>query len=242
MMSNRWLRWLAACGIAGQALFFLSWFVAQFFEHDSYSIMRDFTSDLGALTAAHPLPYNLGTSVSGLLTAAFAIAVYAVFRGSLPGRIGAACIAVNGVGTFLDGILREDCSPRLASCKALDASQGFSWHHQAHDIETLFTALAAIAAPFLLAVAFRRVPAWSRFWKYLLAIGIADIAILIPFLITASQAGQPGAGLLARIIETVATAWFAVLGWWIWTGRLKPAKAGAGAPADGRVLGSTAPT
>jgi hypothetical protein len=217
MLNARLLRWCAISGIVSQVLFFLSWFISQFFEHDSYSIMRDFTSDLGSLTAAHPLPYNVGIVVSGALSLPLAIALFFVFRDSLAGRIGAVLIGVVSVGQFLDGLLREDCSPRLAACKALDKTQGFSWHHQAHDIETLFTALSLIAAPFVFAAVFGRLAEWRALRRPSLAWGAVNVVILVAFAAVAFQDSQPAAGLLERILVISATAWLGVVAWWLLT-------------------------
>src|SRR5262249_7714490 len=158
---------------------------------------------LGARTAAHPGPYNLGVSLSGLLAVLFAAGVYVAFQRSLGGKIGAAYIAVFGVGQFLDGLLREDCAPRTAACKALEQTQGPSWHQQAHDIETLVTMHSLIIAPLIFAVVFRRSAVWQPLWRYSLVTGIVDVGLVIAFVIASIQVRQPAAGLLERVLETV---------------------------------------
>jgi len=215
MLGARVLRLFAISGIASQVLFCLSRFVAQFFERDSYSIYRDFTSDLGSLTAAHPLPYNVGVSVAGLLSVPLAIALYAVFRQYRWGTVGALLIGVFAVGQFIDGLAREDCSPRLDACKAIGDGPGFSWHHQLHDIETLFTALAIVIAPFVFVAVFGRVAEWRPLRLPSLIWGLATLAIVVASVLVAFQDAQPAAGLLERLLVTSATGWAGAVAWWM---------------------------
>ena len=175
--------------------------------------LADFTSDLGSLTAAHPLPYNIGISLSGLMSVPLAVALFFVFRRSVAGRIGAVLVGVFGIGDFLDGLFREDCSPRLAACKALADGQGYSWHHQAHDIETLFTAVGLVLAPFFFAWAFRATAGWWPLARISTLWGIADVVLVVAFSAVAFQDTQPGAGFLERVLVTVATGWLALVAW-----------------------------
>ncbi|OAI40088.1 hypothetical protein AYO38_06440 [bacterium SCGC AG-212-C10] len=234
-MSSGTLRVLAICGLASQAAYFLAWFIAQFFEHDEYSLMRDYTSDLGALTAAHPLPYNIGTCLSGLLSFVFAFALYSLFRDRRSGVVGAALVGVFGFGMFLDGLLREDCAPRMAACKALEESQGFSWHHQAHDIETLFTFSALMVAPFVFAAVFRHYAAWQDLSRLSLVAGIALVVVFVPFTVVALQESQPAAGLLERLAVIIGPAWLAVVAWRTYQLSSEDAESQSSTPRAGKV-------
>src|SRR5262245_52147867 len=120
--STTWLQFAGICGIASVVLFTLDWFISGIFE-DNYSNMRQDVSDFGALTASHPLPYNIVLSLTGLLAVVAAIGVFAVFRKSVWGLLGSLALFVFGFGQFLDGLLREDCSPSGSkACRdALDA-------------------------------------------------------------------------------------------------------------------------
>ena len=63
----------AACGLAGAIVFTATWIVAGL-AYPAFSFVNNDTSDLGALTAAHPTPYNVGLSLSGFVTIGLAVA------------------------------------------------------------------------------------------------------------------------------------------------------------------------
>ena len=65
---------------------------------------------------------------------------------------------VAGAGAVLDGFFHLDCRGIDAECT------NDSWHAHAHKIESGITAAATLAAPLLLGLAFRRMPAWRDSW------------------------------------------------------------------------------
>jgi hypothetical protein len=155
------IRLCALCGIAGQIVLTVGWVVGDILQPAAYSASRQEISDLGALTAAHAWVWNAPDSLSGALTAIFALGLFALPRGDRAGRLGAALVGVSGLGDLLDGFVREDC-PLSASraCRALREGPGLSWHHQVHDLESVIAGFAAILAPSLLAHAFARLAPW----------------------------------------------------------------------------------
>jgi hypothetical membrane protein len=175
-----------------------------------YSWSRQEISDLGALTARHPWVWNLADSLAGLLIAVFALALHRVFRYSRTGRLGAWLVGIVGIGSVLDGVLREDCplSTSLA-CQQLQSGPGLSWHHQAHDVESLVVVIASIAAPLVLAPVFGRRDDLRRLRPYSLLTGAllasANLAYLFLY-------GHPGAGTAQRAFTLISMAWIAVLG------------------------------
>ena len=80
-----------------------------------------------------------------------------------------------------------------------------SWHADAHGWESRFTAAATLLAPLILAVAFRRLPAWRRAWLPSLA--------TIPTLIVANVIFSVlGNGAATRAGTVVWFLWLAYLG------------------------------
>ncbi|MEX1253734.1 MAG: DUF998 domain-containing protein [Dehalococcoidia bacterium] len=208
------LRFAAVCGLAGAILFTVAWVVTTIFE-DGYDALRQDISDLGALTASHPLPYNIALSLSGALLAVFGIGMLVALGRGLTARLGAFAVIVYGAGDFLDGLLREDCSPSgSAICReALDAGQ-LSWHHEAHDIESAFTIAAMILAPLLLAFAFRQRDGWRDLFAWSLATAaIAFIAIAWYAVLYVTQDGSAYSGLLQRTLIAASTAWVVLVSW-----------------------------
>jgi hypothetical membrane protein len=212
---ERTTRFLAACGIAGQLIFLALWVTWGFLEPD-YDIVRQDISDFGALTASHPLPYNIVLSLTGLLTALFAIGLHRALGRGIAVILGAGLVAVFGVGMFIDGIVREDCSPsKSPSCRsALDAG-ALSWRHKAHDVESIITIAALILAPLALAYVFRQRALWQRLWLYSLATGIGVAVSFGVYLYIFSNKGN-GNGIVERSLVTIGTAWLAVVGWRLW--------------------------
>ncbi len=209
--------WVAAiCGIAGQALFTFDWIVAGLTE-SHYDNLRQDVSDFGALTASHPLAYNVVLSLSGALTVVAAIALWRALGGGLSARIGVVILAVFGGGEFLDGLLREDCSPSGdAACKAAEKAGTLSWHHQAHNIESIVTFAAIILAPLILALAFRSRGRWSALWIYSLAtFFVIASATAWYFVLFFASDGSRYSGVLERVLVQTGTVWIAVVCAWI---------------------------
>ncbi len=77
---------LAVSGLAGAILFTATWIVAGLAD-PAFSFANNDTSDLEALTATHPLPYNIGLSLSGLLTIGVAVTLVRVHCGTGEGRV-----------------------------------------------------------------------------------------------------------------------------------------------------------
>jgi hypothetical protein len=203
------IRLCALCGIAGQIVLTVGWVVGDILQPATYSASRQEISDLGALTAAHAWVWNAADSLSGALTAIFAVGLFALLRGDRAGRLGAALVGVSGLGDLLDGFVREDCPLSTShACKALRDGHGLSWHHQVHDVESVIAGAAAVLAPFLLAHAFARLASWRSLFAYTLATGIAALATVVGYL---ALYGKDGAGILQRAGTTILAAWLAAL-------------------------------
>lgn len=214
--ASRFIWTAAICGIAGQVLFTFDWIVAGLTE-SHYDNLRQDVSDFGALTASHPLPYNVVLSLSGALTVVAAIALWRALGAGRSARIGVVILAVFGGGEFLDGLLREDCAPSGdAVCKAAENAGTLSWHHQAHNIESLVTFLAIILAPVILAFAFRSRERWSALWIYSLAtFTVIAVATAWYFVLFFASDGSAYSGVLERVLMQAGTLWIAVVCAWM---------------------------
>ena len=157
-------RLLGLCGLVAFVTFNTGWIAGDFAQPAAFSPANDDLSDLGALTASSPWLYNqLAANISGLLVVALGVGLWRTLSPNLLGRLGAAALIATGMGTFLDGIFRLDCQGIDTACT------NDSWHSHAHKIESGFTAAATFAALLLLALAFRRIPAWRDSWLPVLA-------------------------------------------------------------------------
>jgi len=196
-------------GIGAALLITLGWVVGGLVQGAGYSWSRQEISDLGALTAQHPWVWNLADSVSGLLILVFAFGLFPVVRSSRAGRIGAGLIAVVGLGSVIDGVVREDCALSTSeACQRLQDDPGLSWHHQAHDIESVIVVAALLAAPFVLARAFRQFEALRGLRGYTLATGVAAVAATAAYV---PLYGNPGGGIAQRVLILISMAWIAVI-------------------------------
>src|SRR4051812_35389013 len=196
---SRMLRLAAICGIAAKVGFVVLWLVWGFVENN-YGVMRQDVSDFGALDATHPLPYNVILCVTGALTLPLAYALYRVLRPGLLPLLASLSVAAFAIGEFLDGLLREDCSPSgNATCRdAVDAGT-VSWHHTAHDLESIVTIAAIVLAPLLLAFVFLRRESWRDLSVYaFLTAAITAAFVAVYAILFAAHDGSPVNGLLER--------------------------------------------
>jgi hypothetical membrane protein len=203
----------AVAGIGGALLFTAGWIVAGFLQPADYSWSSQEISDLGALTAQHAWVWNLADSLSGILILVFAISLFPLVSPTRAGKIGTALIGIVGVGSVLDGLLREDCPLSTSeTCQRLQDSGGLSWHHQAHDIESVLVFLAILAAPFAMAKAFKQIDRLRELRPYTFATGIFLVAATVAY---AFLYGEAGGGIAQRLLALSFMAWTAVLAIWM---------------------------
>jgi hypothetical protein len=169
-------RLAAVCGLVAPLTSTVGWAIGGLAQRDAFSSTDDDISDLGALTASQPWIYNqIGANLTGLLVIAFALGLWRVLSPDVLGRIGAGALMVAGLGAFLDGLFRLDCQGIDVAC------ENESWHADAHKIEGRFTTAGIVAAPIILAFAFRRLPAWRDTWIPTLAAIPASIVAGVLF-------------------------------------------------------------
>lgn len=199
----------AISGLLAVVVMTAGWIVAGLLQPASYNWSAQEISDLGALTAQHAWVWNAADSLAGLLLVAFAVGVFPLFRTGRSGRFAVMSIGLVGVGSVLDGLLREDCPLSTSeACQRFQDGPGLSWHHQVHDIESAIVVGAMLAGPFMLARAFRRVDRLSGLRIYSLGTGGAMALFVVAYLLLY---GEDGAGLAQRALVILYLAWIAAL-------------------------------
>jgi uncharacterized protein DUF998 len=190
----------AVSGLLAVVVMTTGWIVAGLLQPDSYNWSAQEISDLGALTARHAWVWNAADSLAGLLLAAFAVGVFPFLRADRSGRSAAMSVGIVGIGSVLDGLIREDCPLSTSeACQRLKDGPGLSWHHQAHDIESVIVVAAMLVGPFVLARAFRQVDRLSGLRIYSLGTGAAMVLCAALYLLLY---GGAGAGVAQRVLVT----------------------------------------
>jgi hypothetical protein len=153
------MRFAGVCGMVAFATFNVGWILGDLSQPSPFSPAHDDISYLGALTAKSPWLYDqVAANAAGALIVALAVGLWWALSRSRLGRLGAATLAATGLGMFLDGIFRLDCRSIDAACS------NNSWHSHAHKLESGITVGLTFASILLLALAFRRIPAWQDSW------------------------------------------------------------------------------
>jgi hypothetical membrane protein len=196
--------------LAGAVLFTATWIGAGLAD-PSFSFANNNISDLGALTAVHPTPYNVGVSLSGLLTIGLAVALVLALGRRRAVIAGAVLVAVFGVGQVIDGLAREDCPVSVdAACRAAEKAGRVSTHHKIHNAESLVTFIALMLAPLVVGLAVRSVARWRRLALWSFAVAVVQIVCLPIFLVMYSG-GTAGQGVVEIIEVTVGVTWIAAV-------------------------------
>src|SRR4029453_11602634 len=153
------LRAAGVCGLLTLVTLSVGWIGGVLAQPDAYSSADDDLSDLGALTANKAWIYNqIGDNLSGILIILLGLGLWRALSPDVLGRIGAGAVMLTGLGIFLEGFLRLDCRGIDSGCT------NESWHASAHTMNNPFGVVATIAAPLILAFAFRRIPEWRGAW------------------------------------------------------------------------------
>jgi hypothetical protein len=193
------LRAAGVCGLLALVTISVGWIGGALAQPDAYNSADDDLSDLGALTANKAWIYNqIGDNLTGILIILFGLGLWRAMRPSVLGQIGAGAVMLTGLGAFLDGIFRLDCRGIDQGCI------NDSWHSSAHKMNNRVTVAATLAAPFILAFAFRRIPEWRGAWLPTLAAVPASIVC----------------GVLFSLLGDGAAVRATTLTWFVWLGFL----------------------
>jgi hypothetical protein len=193
------MRVAAICGLLAPVSFVVGVVFADVVQPAAFSPANDDISDLGAFTASDPWLYNqVAANLTGILVVGFALGMWAALGGGLLARLGVLGLFVVGAGIFFDGLFRLDCQGIDVGC------DNTSWHSSAHKLESGVTATALLLTPFVLAFAFRRLPAWHRLWLPTL--------LATPALFVASAAfSAAGPGIATRVGSALWFIWLALV-------------------------------
>jgi hypothetical membrane protein len=200
------IRRLGLVASAGPIVFMLGWGIGAATQ-SGFRIIRDDESALAAIGADHPWITMTGDSILGLGILALAIAL-AVLPHGRRRTIGCALLAIAGVCTIIQGLVREDCVANLGLCTAAGRSDATTWRQIVHTSTSGIAFFAIVAAAFVLAGPIRR-HGWTTLAKYSLATGTIGI-VLLGFFVVVSDSAIGG---LAEFLFFLATlGWVAILG------------------------------
>jgi Protein of unknown function (DUF998) len=196
------LRAAAVCGLLAPVTVIIGWIGGALAQPDAYSSADDDLSDLGAQTANMAWIYNqIGDNLTGILIILFGLGLWRALSPDVLGRIGAGAVMLTGLTAFLEGFFRLDCRGIDTGCT------NDSWHSSAHKMNNRFTVAATIAAPLILAFAFRRIPAWRGAWLPTLAAIPVGIVCGVLFSVL-------GNGAAVRATTATWFVWLAFLAVW----------------------------
>jgi hypothetical membrane protein len=200
----------AVLGLAGAILFPLNCLVSGLRE-PHFSFVDNATSDLGALTARHALPYNTALSISGVLTIGLALALGRFLPRGRAVIAGAVLVAIFGVGQFIDGLAREDCAVSVnRACRAAADAGRLSTHHKVHDAESIVTFSALLLAPLVLGFVFRSIPSLHHLARWSFAACVAQLVSVTLFLLLYSG-DHGGIGVFEIAALASGVAWIATI-------------------------------
>lgn len=193
---------LAWAAILAQAVFLGGWILAGALE-PHYSSVRQYISELGRDGAANPWIFMTFMAIWGLGWIALAIGVVPSLRTRRWPLAMSLFFSLAGVCAILVGPLRMDCSTILsAACRSHEATDGRSWHYEAH----IWLSLAIKVALLLTGFAFVRVAWPSRLGRLVLSGAVALLAAgIVTFILHHSFGGYEG--LEERLWAFVAVAW-----------------------------------
>ncbi|MDP9341013.1 MAG: DUF998 domain-containing protein [Actinomycetota bacterium] len=202
--------WLAWGAIGGVVVLNLGWFLAGTLQTGGYSVASDDISDLGALTAQHPWVMLVASGIGGALTILFALFALRPAL-AVPGRgtaLGAWLLAgsLMGLDNLSDAFFRLDCRAADPGCSA--AAAWSSWHGTVHIVVGVATAIAMIAAPFVLAPRMRRLAGWRDLARPTFLFGLLFLTVAIGY---AALEGKTGGGYLQRTAIVLVSVGVATL-------------------------------
>ena len=191
------VRVAAICGLLAPLTYTAALFLGSLAQPDAFSSADDAISDLGADTASSPWIYNqVGLNLTGIFMMLFALGLWRALSPGLLGRLGAVAVALTGLTLVLQGFFRLDCQDIDPAC------ENTSWHSEAHRLATGASAVFFIAAPIVLALAFRRLPSWRDSW-------LPSLAAIPAFFVMSIVFSGIGDGASTR---AGAITWFVWLG------------------------------
>jgi hypothetical protein len=208
--SRRRAIWLAGGAIGGVVVFNLGWLLTGAVQGGGYSVASHDVSDLGALTARSPWVMLTSQGIAGTLTIAFSLFALRPAL-AVPGRgtaLGAWLLAASliGLDNLSDAFFRLDCRAADQGCTAAAAAS--SWHGQVHIAAGLLSAIAMVAAPFVLAARMRHANGWRDLARPTILTGALLLVVLLGY---AALERKTGGGYLQRAAIVLVSVGVATL-------------------------------
>jgi Protein of unknown function (DUF998) len=200
------IRGLGLVAAAGPVVFAIGWVVGAATQ-TGFRVLRDGESALAAIGADHPWITVTGDTILGIGIIALAIALAVVLSGN--GRtIGCVILALAGVCTIIQALVREDCVADLGFCTAAGRSDATTWRQVVHDSTSGVSFLAILVAAFVLAGALRR-NGWTTLATYSTATAAVG-GVLLAFFVVVSDSAI--GGLAELLFLLAALGWVTILG------------------------------
>jgi hypothetical membrane protein len=172
---------------------------------DGYNPAREAMSALGAKNAEHPMSFTVGVIALGVGAVCMAFTFGRRLSGKAARATGVLLLLV-GLALGTAGLAREDCSPDLAACAALEEAGTVSASHTTHELVSMLGFVFVVAAAFTLARALRRSERTAHLAGRTKAVGLVLVAMLV--LLVANPVPAVG-GILQRVWVALAFGWLA---------------------------------
>lgn len=202
------VRWAWVAAIA-QAVFVVSWLVAQAWQGPRYSALSHTISDMYAVTAPGGLFLVVVLTLCGIATVLFALlSVWPVLRpAGWTAATGSILLAVSiyGLGGALTPFERQGCRIADPGCTAADQ---MNVGGRLDSILSTIGIFCFVASAFFLAAAMRRTPGWERAARPTMWVGVGFLVLVV--LLAAVESSSVG-GLAERVVVAVGAAAIAAL-------------------------------
>ena len=200
IMKRKYLRYFGLCGVAGPALFTLTTIVCSSIRPD-YNHISDLISELGATGTSNAQLMNFaGFIPAGVMAVCFGLTLFFILPKRLLTRIGAALLAMFGLGIIIQG---------LFSCDPGCPIKG-SMEHTIHDQVAGPTFLCAILGALLLGISFRKFSEWRRLWIFSVLSAVISLCFLVGVIITFET--RTITGLWQRLLVLTLFVWMVIFG------------------------------
>jgi hypothetical protein len=195
MTPVRWA-WVA---VVAQALFVVSWLIAQAWQGPRYSALSDTISDMYAVTAPSGLFLVVVLTLCGIATILFAaLSVWPTLRpAGWTAAVGSILLGLSiyGLGDALSPAERESC--RIADPGCTAAGQVSNVGGRLDSTLSTIGIFCFVAAAFFLAAAMKRTPGWERAARPTRWVGIGFLVLIV--LVAVSESVDLG-GLTERLL------------------------------------------
>jgi len=201
MMKKKSIVYLPLAGVAGPVQSIIVIAICSTLR-PGYDQIDQFISDLGATGTSYAGVMNFaGFIPSGLIMAAFGIALWTLLPKHLLFHIAASLIILFAVGLIIAGIF---------SCDPGCPQQGGSMENTIHDAIAGPMFLSAITGVLIFGISFRRFAFWKRLSNYSLISAVLCYGFFV--LLVSSLESRNLTGLWQRLILLIIFSWCGIVG------------------------------